>query len=203
MVNTQGLRAESQSSAQEITGAREAAILVAAGHVAAAERLLRLLIEGPEGRSDPQPWLMLLEMLRIAGRPEEFAAVGERFRQAHGVDGPAWGVVSRPLPAGTFALRGVLGEASEQLEELRRFALARRTMVLDLGGVERIDYGALFAFQVLVHQIAASGRRMIFANVSELCAVLLQTVGVDRHVVIMRRKGSAAPEADRAELLAA
>jgi anti-anti-sigma regulatory factor len=183
---------DTQASAQAITGAREIAILVAANHLTAAEAMLRAALDDPATREDEQAWLMLLELLCLAGRREEFDALLDAYRDAHGSSGPRWGLAEPVEAPGTHVLRGVIRGQPEELDELRRFAAARKTMVIDLGQVERIDYAGLHAFQQVFSQLSASGRRVILSNVSELAAVLLQAVGMDRHAVIMRRKVSEA-----------
>ena len=183
---------DTQASAQAITGAREIAILVAANHLTAAEAMLRAALDDPAGREDEQAWLMLLELLCLTGRRDEFDTLLEAYREAHGSTGPRWGLGEPVEAPGTHVLRGVIRGQPEELDALRRFAAMRKTMVIDLGQVERIDYAGLHAFQLVFSQLAASGRRVILSHVSELTAVLLQTVGMDRHAVIMRRKASEA-----------
>lgn len=183
---------DTHTSAQPITGAREIAILVAANHLTAAEAMLRAALNDLAGRQDEQVWLMLLELLCLTGRRDEFDTLLEVFREAHGSSGPRWGFAEPVEAPGTHVLRGVIRGDPAELDALRRFAVARKTMVIDLGQVERIDYAGLHGFQLVFSQLAASGRRVILSNVSELTAVLLQTVGMDRHAVIMRRKVSEA-----------
>jgi anti-anti-sigma regulatory factor len=170
-----------------LSGASEAAVLVAANHLGVAELLLRGAIDEPATRASEAPWLMLLEIFHLTDRRGEYDALLERYRAAFGSPAPAWGF-PRPISApGTFPLKGVLGAQREDLDELARFAYGRKSVAIDMSEVARIDYGFVQALQALLANFAAAGKRVILANVGEINAVLLEAIGADRHAVLMRR----------------
>jgi anti-anti-sigma regulatory factor len=175
------------SYSERLSGAAEAAVLVAANHAGVAELLLRGAVDARSEQPPETPWLMLFEILRSAGRRAEFDALLHRYHAAFGVPGPAWGLPQPIVAPNSFPLAGVLGASREDLDGLARFAYGRKSVVVDMSEVERIDYAFVHALQALLAGFGASGKRVILANVAEAIAVLLETVGADRHVVVMRR----------------
>lgn len=106
---------------------------------------------------------------------------------------PEWELPPPVQAQGTFRLRGTIGTRADDLAALPRFARERRTLVIDMGEVERVEFHFLHALQEALAMIAAAGRRVIIANAGEITSTLLIAVGAERHAVVMRRKPPAAP----------
>lgn len=181
---------DAQAYSERMARADEAAILIAAGHLDAAEALLREGLEGGAGDRKLM-WLMLLELLHLAGRRIDFDECMARHGPAFTSCAPSWGF-PRPIGApGTIALRGVLGREAGEAGEVMKFSHGRKTLVIDMSEVERIEFDFLYEFETLLGNLAAAGKRVILGNVSEINAVLLHALGADRHAMLMRRKYSA------------
>jgi hypothetical protein len=169
-------------------GAEEAALLVAANRLDAAEAVLRAAIADALGRRDERHWLMLLEVLHLTGQRDAFDGIAARFEAAFETTAPAWGCAQPIRSAGTFALKGVVGTGHGDLEALTAFAGGHKTLVIDVSEVERIEFGFLLQLQVTLRAMASGGGRIIVANASEVVAVLLKLVAADKHAAIMRRR---------------
>ena len=172
-------------------GASEAALLIAANRFEAAEALLRDAI-ATRGRADRERlWLMLLDLLHISGRRDDFERLAARHGEYEGTpERPQWGY---PLPIeapGTVALSGVLAQPGD-LHELAKSGYARKTLAVDMSEVSRISFEFLPAVEALLRNFSLMGKRVIVANLSEVNASLLEAMGSDRHVVLMRRKALA------------
>lgn len=185
-----------------MAGVQEAAVLIAARYHDAAETLLRATLDESGGHECPQAWHMLLELLCLAGRRSEFETLAARYRGVFRESPPSWGL-PKPIDHRSFALRGVIGPGLAELgDRLAAAGQGRKSLVIDMSEVERIEYAHLHDFQLMLGRVGASGVRVILANVGEVSATLLQAIGADRHVVIMRRKGvafAAAPGMELAE----
>jgi anti-anti-sigma regulatory factor len=178
---------------ERLSGANEVAILVAASHDAAAEALLRSAIDDPGRSPDPRLWHMLFELFVLGARREAFDALALQYRVVFGVGPPAWGPPQALDLPGAYVLRGVLAPRPGELDhQIAQFMRGRKSLVLDMGEVERIEYASLHTFQALLGRLGLAGVRVILANVSEVAATLLEALGADRHALLMRRKGGAA-----------
>lgn len=175
--------------------AGEAAVLFSAGFAQAAAALLEAQI-GREEQITPRPvWLMLHELYHLAGRRADFHALCERFcRRFGGRSGPPWGFPSAIQAPGTYALRGVVTSSSEDLSRILTHGTMPKTLAIDMGEVERIDFGSISAFSALLRNFKVAGKRVILVNTSELNAVLLEVVGADHCAVTMRRRVALEPE---------
>jgi hypothetical protein len=59
---------------------------------------------------------------------------------------------------------------------------------VDFSRVERIDFTFAPSFCVLLRAYGMQSKRIILANIAELHAELLQSVGTGTHVALMRRR---------------
>ena len=144
---------------ERLSGAAEAAVLIAADHAGVAELLLRGAIDASSEQPPESLWLMLFEILFLAGRRAEFDALLGRFHAAFGVPGPAWGF-PKPIDApNTFALAGVLGASREDLDGLARFAYGRKSLVVDMSEVQRArnSFETSIIGGVVILNVAGSG----------------------------------------------
>ena len=201
-------------------GAEEAALLAAAlqklrkkqtpmwfNHCEALEAVLRAAFN--EGATEAQRpfWLLLFELYVLQGKMTEFEELGLEYAVAFEMSPPNWEVYVNPVaaaartaegkpdvlapPEAGFALKGVVSAASaNQMAELNGYAAARSEVVVDLGKVLRIDFGYTSAFFDVVKAIQLAGKRVILTNLTELNAALLESLGVNRYAILVRRKST-------------
>ena len=173
---------------EALSSTREAAVLFAAKFDQAAEQLLRERLEPGGERSDRVAWVMLLEIFHALGRRDEFEALARRYRTAFGAPTPpAWGFPAQVSSPGTFHLKGTIASSGD-LAGLVGHARARATVAIDMGQVERIDYGFAASFCELLRVFHMQGKRVFLANIAEVHAALLESLGAGKHVVLLRRK---------------
>jgi ABC-type transporter Mla MlaB component len=176
---------------EALTDSSEAAVLFSARFDGAAEELLRAGLDRSQGAGDRTPWLMLLELLHLLGRKTEFDELAHRFGHAFGRAAvPAWGFPSRVRAPGTFELKGTIADHGA-LAGLVAYARARATVAIDMALVERIDYGFAATFCELLRVFRMQGKKVILANIAELHASLLHSMGASNQLILLRRRATA------------
>jgi hypothetical protein len=192
---------DSGIAAEEVGGCRQAAILFAAGFTEAARALLAEQVSGAPRDADRRAFLMLLELDQVAQQRARYDEVAQRYADVFDEPAPALWDEAAPIQAmGALALEGVLSGTGESLARLAAYAESRSTVALDAGRLQKIEFECLAALTRLLSGLAAGGKRIIFGNVSELQATLLETAGTARHAMVVRRK---AVEAESRRITAA
>ena len=182
-------------SCRRFSGEAEAALLFAAGRMAAARACLDESLE--RNVSDPRAWTLLFDLHRALGEREAFEAMLAAFREVFPrAPVPAWESTAIPAGSGVVALSGVLACAAD-LQPLRA-AHRARIVALDLGRLARIDFAMLPAFCAELHALAAGGRRVILANVCELHEIVLRELGLPAGLALLPRRAAAATPAEMA-----
>ncbi len=177
-----------QIQADTLLPAQEAAVLFSAGFIDAAIELLRAHTGEGAGKHERKAWLLLLDALQAAGRRGAFEATLAEYRTFFGGEAhPGWGYPPPIDAPGTLAVGGVLSSSCARLPGLVAHVSARKAAAIDMGCVERIDFHFLSTLATLLRDFHAAGRRVILANVSELNATLLETLGAQRHAALIRR----------------
>jgi len=156
-------------------------------------------------------WLLLFELLILQGKNEAFEDLGMEYAVAFEMSPPHWEVyvnavavaatkaapgakVPAPGPAsggaeGGYPLKGVISAASaNQVAELNGHASTNAEVAIDTSGVLRIDFTYAATFFDVVKSIQTSGKRVIFSNLNELNAGLLEAFGFNRYAILVRRK---------------
>lgn len=170
-------------------------MLFSANFAEAAIDALLEYIRHDAAKSDPQPWLMLLDLNNVTDRRNAFELIAERYAQTFpDARVPHWGVPAPVEAANTIAFKGVLTKP-EDLGDLYKRACERKILAIDMGGVERIAYSYAGAFVETLKALTAGGKRVMLVNVAEVHATLLEIFGAHRHAVLIRRKGNAAEAA--------
>ena len=165
----------------------QAAILYAAGFDEAAAELLRTEIAAANSAGDPAAWRMLLELCRLCDRRDEFDRVVGAYRKAFGGDAPvAWHDATPIAVAGVVSLDGILASMPD-VARVVEHARSRRMIALDFSEVRRITFSFAPELGSLFRVYGMQGKRMLLANVTELHAQLLETVGKGAEVVLVRR----------------
>jgi anti-anti-sigma regulatory factor len=109
--------------------------------------------------------------------------------QAKAATGAAKPVASAPTPDAGFPLKGVVSTASaNQIAELNGYAANLQEVAIDTSKVLRIDFAFASAFFEVVKGIQLAGKRVIFSNLNELNAALLEAFGFNRYAILVRKK---------------
>lgn len=156
-------------------------------------------------------WLLLFELLILQGKVDAFEELGLEYAVAFEMSPPNWEVyintvavaaakaappakATVPSPgssadAGGFPLKGVISTASaNQVAELNGYASTHGEVAIDTTKVLRIEFAYASTFFEVVKAIQTSGKRVIFSNLNELNAGLLEAFGFNRYAILVRRK---------------
>lgn len=179
----------SQLFTEEMPVAAEAAVLFAAGRAQDAMDLLRMQLG--RGDDNPKPWLVLLDIYRIEGKRAAFETLTERYRRTFDRDAPCLPQSSSADPAvpGMVRVEGTLRSTAD-LAPVILHARNRMMVGVDMGGVERIDFRFAPEMCALLRGYGQQGKRIILANISDLHAELLETIGGGGKLVLLRRRAA-------------
>jgi anti-anti-sigma regulatory factor len=203
---------DTQCYSERFETSAEAAVLFAAGFRHPALQMLRRECEHLGTAAGPKAWTMLFEACHLLGERDEFDRLAVRYRESFGaVSAPRWGYAAAVEAPGTARLAGILA-SMEDLKDLVESAKSRKTVAIDFSRVERIDFAFAPTLCALFRTYGMQGKRIILANIAELHAELLHSVGIGPHVALLRRRlldheaANVAPNAsndERAEAAAA
>ncbi len=153
-------------------------------------------------------WQLMFELCILNGKSAEFEELGLEYAVAFEMSPPPWEVYVNSVAAAVktsvakavaaanpaengFPLKGVVSVASvNQINELTAHAASRPEVTIDTSKVSRIDFLYTGHFFDLVKGMQLAGKRVIFANINELNAALLEALGVNRYAILIRRKAS-------------
>lgn len=171
------------------------------------ERVLRATLnEGVSEQTRPY-WLLLFEILILQEKMDAFEDLGMQYAVAFEISPPNWEAYVNTISAATaksapaaparaepdagFALKGVLSAASQnQLADLAGYAADHGEVVVDMSKLLRIDFACGAQLFEVVKAIELGGKRVVFAQLSELNAAVLEAFGVNRHATLVRRKAT-------------
>lgn len=178
--------------------------LVGAANLAAV--LSRAVESGRRDDSDAL-WMLLLEVLRMLGKNDEFEEAAIQYCITFEVSPPSWepppshlkvAAPSSPVAAGTdgatvgslFALSGTVDGAGEPWFG-RMIAAARNQpqVVIDCGQLRRLTYSAGSALLGTLRRIRQGGSNIELRNVSALVAALLHLLGITSIASVQSRYG--------------
>jgi hypothetical protein len=166
----------------------EAAVLYAAGFGHPAMQMLRRECEHLGAAAGTKAWAMLFEACHLLDERAEFDRLREVYRNRCAREtAPDWGYAAAVDVPGTARLAGTLA-SMDDLRPLVAAAKGRSTIAVDFSRVERIDFTFAPSFCVLLRAYGMQSKRIILANIAELHAELLQSVGTGTHVALMRRR---------------
>lgn len=168
--------------------------------------LLKKCINDTPGAKSKGYWNLLFELYILDGKLNEYEELGLEYAVAFEASPPAWEAVNRPTGASNdgqaeaaksepvvqgFPLKGVISVASKDaLAQLAVYSNNRDEVVIDAGGLLRIDFAFAGQFFESVRAIHLAGKRVILSNLNELVAALLEVFGMNRHAILMRKKSS-------------
>lgn len=164
--------------------------------------LVRINASRADGRLGEPGWLLLLMVLQLTGKVEEFEAIALEYAVRFEMSPPSW--VTLPEPPATpvvetagsaaaddavFRIEGVLDAKSAAVfEELRRYAWPRPVLEIDLGCLTRIDFNVVGLLIDSLHTLTEGGRRVVLREVSTMIDILLRMVGADQYATLQPRQ---------------
>lgn len=153
------------------------------------------------GRLTESGWFLLMAMLQLMGKQQDFENVAVDYAVSFEVSPPSY-MPPRPLPNRSslpaaednaspeigFELSGILAPGSEgQLLALKQFAKGKAHVEIDLSKVVRIDFALVGLLLETLIEIAQSGCRILLKEGNELINTLLQIVGASQFATVMAR----------------
>ncbi len=146
-------------------------------------------------------WFLLMAILQLMGKEEDFENVAVDYAVVFEVSPPSY-TPPRPLPNRspsaateapttpgiTFQLKGNIGPGNEgQFLALKEFAKGRKQVEIDLSEVVRIDFAIVGLLLETLIEISQSGCKVLFKEGNELVNTLLQIVGVSQFAMVLGR----------------
>ena len=172
------------------------------------QKLLRAAFNEKPSEAQKAYWQLAFELLIIDGKSAEFEELGLEFAVAFEMSPPIWEVYVNSVAAAVktsvakavaaanpaengFPLKGIVSVASaNQIAELNAHAASRSEVTIDMSKVSRIDFHYTGQFLDLIKTLQLAGKRVIFANLNELNAALLEALGANRYAILVRRKST-------------
>lgn len=145
-------------------------------------------------------WFLLMAILQLLGKQEDFENVAVDYAVAFEVSPPSYtpprdmpprsgSDTPSPAAAGiSFALTGAIIPGNEgQFLALKRFAAGKKQLEVDLSQVTRIDFAVIGLLLETLIELSQAGCKVLFKEGNELVNTLLQIVGVNQFAVILGR----------------
>lgn len=145
-------------------------------------------------------WLVLMLLLQLLGKAEDFDAVALEYAVRFEISPPSYTPPKRVAaqevagdampPAGNlFPMPALVGPAASTIfSELQAFAATQRAVVIDLSQVRRIEFSAVGLLMETVVKLAKSGKRLVFRDANEMVNLLLQLIGAGQYARIQPRE---------------
>ena len=173
------------ASLQNLRAARRDIVLVGADALLA---LLRPMLAIGERSSGEAPWLLLLELLQLAGREKDFEETAMDYCVTFEVSPPSFETLPAaggtpaasniPMPSDQrFLLPAVVdGDSGDLLAAIAAYAAAdpAAPVVLDCTRLVRIGFGAASQLHATLHRLAGEERRIELRELNHLVAALLR-----------------------------
>lgn len=161
--------------------------------------IVRLNASRAGGSLSEPLWLLLLLLLQLQGKVDEFETVAVDYAIQFEISPPSYTPPKRvatgpaaPEPNGphglVFPLRGTIGPGeSGVFTELRDFAMPLPGVEVDLAKVDRIDFMVIGLLMETVMGLVQAGRHVVFKDGNEMVCLLLRMVGVGQLATIQPR----------------
>lgn len=156
--------------------------------------VVRLNASRAGGRLSEPLWLLLLQLLQLQGKAEEFESVALDYAVRFEMSPPSYtpprrvaaAEATRGGPSGeVFPLYGVISPAEASVfADLRTFAADLARVEIDLSQVSRVDFMVVGLLMDTVATLAQSGRQVAFKDGNEMVNLLLRMVGVGQFATI-------------------
>lgn len=153
------------------------------------------------GRLTESGWFLLMAVLQLLGKEEDFENLAVDYAVAFEVSPPSYtpplplpnrsaktGTEAPTAPGTTFQLTGAIVPGNEgQFLALKEFAKGRKQVEIDLSQVIRIDFAIVGLLLETLIEISQSGCKVLFKEGNELVNTLLQIVGVNQFAMVLGR----------------
>lgn len=152
------------------------------------------------GRLTESGWFLLMAVLQLLGKQEDFENIAVDYAVGFEVSPPSYtppleipvrgGGASGPAVATgpSFPLSGAIVPGNEgQFLALKRFAADKKQVEVDLSQVSRIDFAVIGLLLETLIELSQAGCKVAFKEGNELVNTLLQLVGVNQFAVVLGR----------------
>lgn len=151
-------------------------------------------------REHPAAWLLLLELYQQQGVQQKFEECAVNYAVTFEVSPPSWEPPRRPARAAhkpasapaapdVYALSGELvGASAAVAHRLDEFAAAHDPVVIDLGGLRRMDFVCAGTFLNTLTSLHARGRNVVIRGASHLVCALFGVLGIQEVAQLEPRK---------------
>lgn len=141
-------------------------------------------------------WLLLLQLLQLQGRAQEFETVALEYAVRFEISPPSYvapacltregaGVAAHGPGGSVFPLHGAIGPAEASVfADLRAYAMSLPRVEIDLSQVSRIDFMVVGLLMDTVMSLAQAGHRVVFKEGNEMVSLLLGMVGLGQLATI-------------------
>lgn len=171
-------------------------ILVNAGDFATK---IRGILEVGRRDETEAPWLLLLEVLQLLNRQEEFEEASIDYCVTFEVSPPAFvlpksGVTTiiddsfEMPPSNVFMMPAVVDSKSDLIESLTRFVQQHNPAVIDCSRLTRVDFSAASQLLSGLAPLSGDGRSIELHNVNQLVNALFNVMGLREVALIQLRK---------------
>ena len=142
------------------------------------------------GAEAKQHWLLLLAMLQLADRPQEFEDLAIEYAIRFEESPPSWEPGPENVPVSPmrmnktqYSLSGNVSAANgEQIKGLQTFATTHDPVELDLSTVARIDMAVIPLLMTTLVTVMHMGKRVVVRGPNEMVRVLFVLMGLHEFV---------------------
>ncbi len=162
--------------------------LILVGAPDLATKIRAILEVGRRDESDA-PWLLLLEILQLLNREQEFEEASIDYCVTYEVSPPAFvapkkvstavdDATKKDAGSGKFMMPTVVDGRSNVINTISEFAAAHDPAIIDCARLTRVDFSAAGQLLSALAPIAGKGRKVELHNVNHLVAALFQVMGL-------------------------
>lgn len=159
----------------------------------------RLNAARAKGQLSEPLWHLLLLLLELQGRADEYKAAASEYTVRFRLPAPPYApprqpstdsAYGRPGEGGqVFVMQGVIDHGTAKVfAQLREFAAGRTRVEVDLGQVTRIDFMAVGQLMATVTALAQAGKQVVFRDGNEMVCLLLRMLGVGQYAAIQPKE---------------
>lgn len=173
-------------------------VLVGAPELA---RQIRLIIQVGRRDETEAPWLLLLELLQLLQREDEFEEISIDYCVTFEVSPPSFTALDHSvtmeasetaaadLPSGHFPMPAVVeGKVDQLVSAISDHAGLHQPAILDCSNLLRVEFGAAGQLLNGLAPLCANGRQLEFHEVNHLIAALFRVMGMNDIVRVVPRK---------------
>lgn len=159
--------------------------------------VLRPMLAIGERDASRAPWLLLLELLQLTGRPKDFHETAMDYRVTFETEAPRFEAPQRVATAASGAGQAgdrfllpplVTNDASGLLAAVDAYARASTPAVLDCSRLVRIDRAAAASLCVQLKALAGDGHPVELRELNNLAMPLLRLLGAGESAKIFSKK---------------